>query len=513
MIKTSIITLLLTVITLSFFSSSKAQPLRDLSRQLEIPAVTSLTGSETHLYVLSETEGLIVFRARPDSLQWLYTSSGMQDRGHTLQSDIRFAYLYGDSRRLTIIEPTSVLGVYSSTVLPARPTSVERIGFQLFVTMDDGRLGIIGLETPERVDEELVLVDTDSEYIIDIASNGSNRIFAVTANNRLQTYEISDSSVSLISENDLSIRTEKLFWVNNELFGSGRNGALFTIASNGTSSLIGNLDSEASNILRWNSSLIIRTIEQALWIYEYDTSNLWNWKEGNSAGNFLTYSEGTIWISQFTILAPLATSNNGIGTQPMSSSGQSFRLRPISNQTLPFPRPFIIPIEVENGSDSRDVTFSYSASFNNARIRGNTFFWQPTASQSGRHEVTITATSADGSSDSRSFTLDLRPFNAPPQFSPARPITLPGNELFEFQITAFDPDGIDQNLIRYLGVDLPDGAELNERTGLFRWTPTPRQTGEHRFRVIATDQFGAASSQDFEFRVIEIEMEDETGIF
>lgn len=513
MIKKLFLSLSPLFLSLSFVVESSAQPVRDLSRQLEIPAVLSLTSSETHLYALSESEGLVVFRARPDSLQWLYTSSGMQERGNRLQSDIRFAYLFGESRRITVIEPTSVLGVYSSTVLPARPLAAERIGFNLFVTMEDGRLGMINLETPERVDEEIQLADTASEYIIDIASDGINRLYTVTANNRLQLYEVTENEVSLLSNVEISSRTEKLFLVNSGLFGSGRNGSLFSIDPSGNTTSIGSLDSQASDILNWNGLYIIRTSEGSLWTYEPASSELKNWKSGSSAGNHITLSEGTVWVSEFNYLAPIFIPESSSNLNQSSITDSRLRLKEISDKTLPFPRPFIIPIELVNGLDHRNVSFSYSASFSNARIRGNTFFWQPTASQTGRHEVTITASASDGRTDSRTFNLDLRPFNAPPQFSPVRPVTIPGNELFEFQISAFDPDGLDQKLIRFLGVDLPEGAELNERTGLFRWIPSLRQAGEHRFRVIATDQFGAASSQEFEFRVIEVEMDDETEIF
>lgn len=104
--------------------------------------------------------------------------------------------------------------------------------------------------------------------------------------------------------------------------------------------------------------------------------------------------------------------------------------------------------------------------------------------------------------------IDLRSFNAPPQFTPARPLTIVVGEQFDFQLTATDPDGMDRDLIRYLGVDMPNGAEIEERTGIFRWTPTIRQVGEHRFQVIATDQFGAAASQNYVLNVIELTQGD-----
>jgi hypothetical protein len=68
------------------------------------------------------------------------------------------------------------------------------------------------------------------------------------------------------------------------------------------------------------------------------------------------------------------------------------------------------------------------------------------------------------------------------------------NQPFTLPIRARDPDGSNPNLIRYVGVNLPQGATVDEHSGLFSWTPKPRQTGDHEIQVIATDQFGAASS-------------------
>jgi hypothetical protein len=81
-------------------------------------------------------------------------------------------------------------------------------------------------------------------------------------------------------------------------------------------------------------------------------------------------------------------------------------------------------------------------------------------------------------------------------------------EEFELKLSAVDPDGPNPELIRYIGVDMPDGAVIDETTGVFTWSPTIRQVGNHSFRVIATDQYGAAASQDFEFNVIEIDINE-----
>jgi hypothetical protein len=110
------------------------------------------------------------------------------------------------------------------------------------------------------------------------------------------------------------------------------------------------------------------------------------------------------------------------------------------------------------------------------------------------------------------FSVDVRPFNSPPRFTPLQPVTINVDEEFTLEINAIDPDGMDPDLIRYLGVDMPDGASLNEKTGEFKWTPNIRQVGEFEFQVIATDQFGAAASRDIEIRVIETDPDQEADL-
>ena len=53
-------------------------------------------------------------------------------------------------------------------------------------------------------------------------------------------------------------------------------------------------------------------------------------------------------------------------------------------------------------------------------------------------------------------------------------------------------------------MDLPEGSTLNEKTGLFSWTPTERQLGEQTFRIVATDEQGTAASIDVTFNVVNI---------
>ena len=485
-------------------SSADAQLLKDLSRQIEIPNIKNINSTETHLYALSDTEGLVVFRAYSDSLQWLYSSTGMQERGHILESDIRFAYLYGNNRRLTVIEPTSVLGVYSSTVLPAQPRSVKRIGLQLFIAMGQNGLGKLSLETPESVDSEVTFL-SDEANVVDLASDHQQTLYVLKNDRQISIYEVDDDSAERREQVNIDRSLDRLFLAGNELIGTDSNGTIFLINSNGNTRTVARVSGPVERLNIWNDKLFVRTNDAELWTGSMN-SDLELWKAESEAGNFFSISEDELWVSEYNSIAPVILRDDD--TSAASGESGRFSLRSISDVVLPSGRPLILPLEFDGDVELSQISFSYNAPFDNARIRGKTFFWQPTSNQTGRHPVTITATTAAGESDNASFTIDLRSFNAPPRFTPSRPVTVAVGEEFELEITATDPDGRDQELIRYLGVDIPNGAEINEQTGLFVWTPNVRQVGEHKFQVIATDQYGAAASQNFTINVIEIDEGD-----
>jgi hypothetical protein len=495
---------------------AEAQWSQDFRYQMEIPDVLNLESSDSHFYVLSESEGLVVFRAHSDSLQWLYSSTGMQERGHIMESDIRFAYLYGNGRRLTVIEPTSVLGVYSSTVLPNEPRSARRVGNNLYLALGSGGLGMLSLESPESVDSDVRKIDPErfsGRQVTDLAADQNHILYVLSGNSRIDIFRIGSDDQESVVEHDERVEvnrnTHRIFLTDNELIGSDRQGNIFLIDADGRTRAAGTVNSPVERLRLWNGQLVARTEGGELWIGPMG-DELKKWKSDGRAGNFFAITEDRLWVSEFNSIAPVVRSQERTDARA-SANGDRLRLKEIRDVIIPFPRPLILPLEVENPGGG-EVTYSFDAPFSNARIRGNTFYWQPSATQTGRHQVEIIARTPDGQTSSQQFIVDLRPFNAPPRFTPARPVTIPVGEAFQLDIKAVDPDGMNQNLIRYLGVDMPESARLNERTGLFTWNPNIRQVGTHRFRVVATDQYGAASSQDFEIRVVEVMDEEEAEI-
>jgi len=503
--------IVLCLFTILITTDADAQWTQDFRNQMEIPNIVDIESSPSHMYVLSESEGLVVFRAHTDSLQYLYSSTGMQRRGDRLEADIRFAYLYGQGRRLTVIEPTSVLGVYSSTVLPEAPKSTQRIGTHLFIAMGEKGLGRLSLETPEDVDASPEMIDPDrfeNSSVQNLVTDNHRLLYVLSDNRNIDIYRSDSDEGSLRHEERVQLNEsiEKVFLTDDELIGTDSSGNVFMIDSDGQTRSLASVEESVHKLKIWDNYIAVRTTTGKLWIGEVDDElNLW--KKDEKAGNHFTVIENNFYLSEFNTISPVIYADlkqrEDIAGAP---ANEELRFKSINNIILPFPKPLILPIELESSQYSiEDISLSYQGSVDNARIRGKTFYWQPNANQTGRQQFTLTATTVSGKSTSTQFSVDLRPFNAPPRFSPSRTISVVTEEDFELKIEAFDPDGFNTDLIRYLGVDLPNGASLNEQTGKFTWKPSIRQVGTHSFQVIATDQFGAAASQNYELRVIEVD--------
>ncbi len=502
---------LLFAFLLTTITSATAQPTleKDYSFVMEIPSVIAMESSPAHLYTLSDTEGMAVFRARKDSLQWLYSSTGMEQRGHKVTADIRFAYLFGDSRRLTVLEPTSVLGVYSSTLLPSNPLDAKRIGQNLYIALGDKGLGKLSLRTPSSVDSTVQFVERSKlsdQRIVDLES-AENQLFALAADNMLYRFSREEGTMVLDQELKLSEQLNHIFLVRSTLYGSDNEGNIYEIDGSGNLSALGSIGETATQIEAWKDWLIIRGSSNRLWTsYQNRTPELW--KKNKEAGNFFTVNKGSLWLSEYNQISKVIVSDQSqtarTGENTRTTFSGSLSLKEIPNQTVPHSKPVLLPIQFEENVPANAVKITYqSPDIDNAEVRGFSFYWQPTSDDVGTHRVKLIATSSGGQTDSTTFNIDVQSFNAPPRFAPIRPISIAVGEEFTLPIEATDPDGQDKELVRFLGVDLPEGASINESTGLFKWTPTERQIGENQFRIIATDQYGAAKSTDITINVVE----------
>jgi hypothetical protein len=481
---------------------------QDYSQLMNIPNVSAIEASETHLYILSEQDGMAVFRIKPNELQWLYTSSGMQRRGNQLTADVRFAYLSGDTRRLTILEPTSVLGVYSATLLPSKPLASVRLQNKLYVALGEQGLGYLSLETPETVDSEITLIPEVGENVavIDlVASPSSNQLFILTGNSKLDVFKSEDDKLTFSNSLNITQRLSDIFIDGDKLWGSTNRGEIFEITANGLGRKVGSVNEQVQKIHFWKNYTFIRTQSGKLW-YSKSKGNLIAWKTDTQAGNFISKSGDKLWLVENDKVTNVAIST--VETSIQSDPSGPFALQTIPNQILTYPNALLVGLEIDNGHSANDVKFSIRSRVSDAAIKKQGLFWQPNPSQIGMNWFTIVGTNSKGETDSTSFTVDVRSFNTPPRFSPTRASTIAVNEPFSIQIQAIDPEEPSSSLIRYIGLDLPEGATINEETGMFTWTPNARQVGEFTFRVIASDQLGAASSQDITLSVLDISRGD-----
>lgn len=500
----------------------------DYADLMMIPSVVAVESTPLHTYILSEVDGLAVFRNTADSLQWLYTSSGMQRRGYRMRADARFAYLYGSGNRLSVVEPTSVLGVYSSTDLPAAPLAAARTGSRLWVAMGERGLGALSLESPEAVDTDPLRPYTEAfegQSVVDLASDPSSHLFVLSRDRATGERSLHVVESEQIGESRYARRVvldrevERLHLAGGQLFASDRAGDLWRVQEDGTTDFLAGFGSQPDKIRIHGDVLFVRTLNGKLWAGD-------QWRgftvvRGESeAGNYIGVSHHGLYLSQFdrvtrvrlTDGSPAASdqpaetpSGGAVGERPQVTGSGQPRLVPIADQILPFPKPLIVPIALQEPMGRGQVDFAIVNGPDNAVVRGRSIFWQPGSSQNGRHHITLLATSDIGLTDTTSFLVDVRAFNSPPRFAPIRPMSIPMQESFTTRFEATDPDGMDTGLIRYLGVDLPDGSRIDEKTGQFNWSPTIRQVGQHAFQVIATDQFGAAASLEVSIRVVDLQ--------
>lgn len=494
------------------------QLVKNLDTVMEIPEIESVTSSEAHMYVLSGREGLIVFRTTADSLQWLYSSSGLANRGDRMVTDIRFSYLFGRDGRLTVIEPTSVLGVYSSTRLDDDPNDIARIGNDLYLADDDYGLRTLSLETSESVDRPPEPVFEHNQPIVSIARI-SDQLFAIDSENRLLLFEKEDGELNSNGSQQLPQGSQRLHTSSNRLYVTTENGGIYRIRSDGRTDELFEIEEEITHLIQWNDSYLIRGESSRIWIASQGVRPTL-FRDDPSAGNHITTFKEQLWISEHRQLSRwvdsehIATFDDTDDTNRTNSTpdnqpvDEPLRLASIDDLVIPYPRVLLLTLSLESDHNVQDISFQQKSSIDGIRIRGNGLYWQPSSSDVGSHAISIIATNREGQTDSTSFNVNVRPFNSPPRFSPVRNLSIPVNEEFTIPFQASDPDGSNPDLIRYIGVDLPDGASLDEGSGEFEWTPTRRQAGEHEFQVIATDQYGAASSMDITIKVVELERGD-----
>ncbi|MEM6468299.1 MAG: putative Ig domain-containing protein [Planctomycetota bacterium] len=177
-------------------------------------------------------------------------------------------------------------------------------------------------------------------------------------------------------------------------------------------------------------------------------------------------------------------------------------------------RTYIYPVRADD-FENDPLTWSVSTAPDNLSIDPQTGLirWTPTNTQLGSHSIVIEV--SDGLNvGSQSYTVVVSDSDAPadpsdpdgpkngnraPIFRSTPVYSAEVDALYQYQVSAIDPDGDD--LTYGFGAAVPDGMEITG--GLITWTPTLEDVGVPLIIVTATDQHDAVSSQGYALAVAE----------
>ena len=233
------------------------------------------------------------------------------------------------------------------------------------------------------------------------------------------------------------------------------------------------------------------------------TTYTWN-AEGTLLGSNWEDEDGNTLVSVITAaflggaidpaVGIVLTVADGIHTETvtfkMVITNVAPELDPIEGATIP---ELVEYTFTETASDvpTATLTFSLVGAPEGAMIDGSTgvFTWTPSEAQ-GPAEYTFTVKVCDDGNpvmcDEQELTLNVTEVNLPPVLAEIGDKTVVATEELTFTATATDED-IPVQTLTFSLKNAPAGAEIDGETGVFTWTPTAAQVGEHSFEVCVTD--------------------------
>ena len=128
-----------------------------------------------------------------------------------------------------------------------------------------------------------------------------------------------------------------------------------------------------------------------------------------------------------------------------------------------------------------EVSLPAGAAFN---TETGAFTWTPTYDQAGI-DTAIFAAMANDAAVLDTVSITVENVNRAPVWAVRADTSTVEADTLKFTVSAVDPDGGDVTINT---VSLPTGAQLDETTGAFSWTPTYEQAGVESLIVSATDQ-------------------------
>nr|WP_161501616.1 putative Ig domain-containing protein [Rhodopirellula sp. SM50] len=110
--------------------------------------------------------------------------------------------------------------------------------------------------------------------------------------------------------------------------------------------------------------------------------------------------------------------------------------------------------------------------------------WTPDESQIGSHFVEITATDVLVGQATQRFSIDVGCNNVAPAIVSIPPTVGYSDRVYLYAVRG---DDLENDALTWKLLEAPDGMEINETTGLIRWTPTAAQVDSHDVLVEVSD--------------------------
>ena len=146
---------------------------------------------------------------------------------------------------------------------------------------------------------------------------------------------------------------------------------------------------------------------------------------------------------------------------------------------------------IAHNDGSSDLIYTWAL---DGTLRADTdasFIYNTDYTSAGEHTLIVTIN--DGSASvSKRWDIDVENANRPPVLAPIGNQEVDENEKLSFTLTATDEDNDD---FTFSATGLPTGAELDEDTGEFTWTPDFTQAGVYTVILTVTDENDGTDSE------------------
>ncbi|QDV25744.1 putative Ig domain-containing protein [Aureliella helgolandensis] len=150
---------------------------------------------------------------------------------------------------------------------------------------------------------------------------------------------------------------------------------------------------------------------------------------------------------------------------------------------------------------NRPVSWSLSSGPDSLTVDADgTLRWTPGSDQLGTQSVELNATTADGTSETVSFDIQVtgRLLNVRPVIDSTPTASVSLGQTFAYDVVVSDAD---RDIFGFTMLESPVGMSIHPSLGTIRWTPEADQLGEHDVLIEVSDPSGVTVTQEFTVKV------------